>query len=126
MRDLEAHNHRNGIHTLKFFLNVSKEEQARRFLSRIDEPSKNWKFSEHDVRERGYWDDYMHAYEDCINATATPDSPWHVIPADDKRAMRLIVCKTILQKLESLDMHYPKVDDDRRKQLEQYREQLTG
>ncbi len=125
MRNLEAHNHRNGIHTLKFFLNVSKDEQARRFLDRIDTPAKNWKFSEGDVKERGFWDDYMHAYEECINATATPESPWYVIPADDKRAMRLIVCKAILEKLESLEMHYPEVDDSRRAELETYREQLA-
>jgi len=124
MRNLEAHNHRNGIHTLKFFLNVSKEEQAQRFLDRIETPAKNWKFSENDVKERGYWDGYMTAYQDCINATSTPESPWFAVPANDKKTMRLIVCKAILEKLESLDMAYPTVSPERKKDFDSYRKML--
>ena len=126
IRAIERYAHRNGIHVLKFFLNVSKEEQAKRFLSRLEEPDKNWKFSEADLRERGYWDDYQKVYEEAINATATPDSPWCVVPADDKRNMRLIVGHLVLDKLRSFDMGYPEVDDARRQELKGYEEKLRG
>jgi PPK2 family polyphosphate:nucleotide phosphotransferase len=121
---LEEHLHQNGTHTLKFFLNVSKREQAKRFLRRIRKPSKNWKFSAGDVEERGYWDEYQSAYEKCIEATATPESPWCLIPADDKMNMRLIVSQIIRDKICSLDTSYPQLDEARLKELESYRLQL--
>ena len=122
--DLERHLDRNGTMVLKFFLNVSRDEQRERFLDRIEEPDKNWKFSEADVKERGFWDDYMHAYEEAINATASHHAPWFVIPADDKRNMQLIVSHIIVERLKSLDMHYPVVSDARREELQHYREML--
>ena len=125
IRNLELYAHRNGIQVAKFFLNVSKEEQRDRFLARIDTPSKNWKFSEGDVKERGYWDDYMRAYEDAINATAAPHAPWYVVPADDKKNMRLIVSQIVLHEMRKLDIHYPKVDDERRAELQNFREMLA-
>lgn len=97
----------NGIVVLKFFLNVSKEEQRKRFLARIDTPEKNWKFSKNDVHERKFWDDYMHAFEDAFNHTSTEHAPWHIIPADHKWFARLVVAKVIVQTLERLDIHYP-------------------
>ena len=121
---MESHLHHNGTHTLKFFLNVSKREQARRFLRRIERPSKNWKFSSGDVEERGFWDDYMHAYQQCISATATPESPWCIIPADDKKNMRLIVSKIIRDKICALDTHYPEMGNERRAELKTFRSQL--
>lgn len=124
IRSLERYAHRNGIHVLKFFLNVSKQEQARRFLSRLEEPEKNWKFSEGDLKERGFWDDYQVAYETAINETATPESPWCVVPADDKRNMRLLVAGLIAEKLRSLDMHYPQISDERREELKSFEGQL--
>ena len=122
--NLEKHLFQNGTHTLKFFLNVSKKEQARRFLRRIEKPSKNWKFSAGDVKERGFWDDYQSAYQKCIEETATPDSPWCIIPADDKMNMRLIVSKIIRDKICSLDTSYPQLDRAREEELESYRIQL--
>ena len=124
IRNLESHLALNGTIVLKFFLNVSRDEQRKRFLDRIDEPEKNWKFSEDDIKERGYWDDYMHAYEEAINATAVPDAPWFVIPADDKRNMQLIVSQIVLERLRGLDLHYPVVSDERRKELKHYRAML--
>jgi PPK2 family polyphosphate:nucleotide phosphotransferase len=125
IRDFERHLYENGTMVVKFFLNLSKPEQARRFLDRIDEPEKNWKFSEGDVKERGYWDHYMQAYEKAINATAAPHAPWYVIPADDKKNMRLIVSQVVLSHLHKLDMNYPEVSDERRAELQRYREQLA-
>ena len=122
--NLERHLHLNGTEVVKFFLNLSKEEQRQRFLARLDTPSKNWKFSEADVKERGFWDDYMDAYEKCINATATPYAPWYVIPADDKRNMRLIVSRIIVQRLRALKMAYPVRDKKRRADLDHYRQLL--
>jgi PPK2 family polyphosphate:nucleotide phosphotransferase len=124
IRSLETHLHANGTEVVKFFLNVSKEEQRQRFLARLDTPSKNWKFSEADVKERGFWDDYMEAYEKCINETAAPHAPWYVIPADDKRNMRLIVGRIILQRLRALKTSYPTRDKHRRESLEDFRRQL--
>ncbi|MEM6629796.1 MAG: polyphosphate kinase 2 family protein [Bacteroidota bacterium] len=124
IRNLELYAHRNGIHVVKFFLHLSKEEQRKRFLARIDTPSKNWKFSSGDVEERQYWEDYMRAYEDAINATAAPHAPWYVIPADNKKNMRLIVSSVVLQQLQAMDMHYPKMDPERLKDLDGFREQL--
>ncbi len=124
IRQMEQHLHKNGTRTLKFFLNISKREQARRFLRRIEKPSKNWKFSARDVEERGYWDYYQAAYEACINATATPDSPWCIIPADDKLNMRLIVSTIIRDAITGLDTHYPQLDEERQGELEGFRKQL--
>jgi polyphosphate kinase 2 (PPK2 family) len=102
---------------LKFFLNVSQEEQKRRFLSRIDEPEKNWKFSANDVTERGYWDDYMKAYQAAISATAAPHAPWFMVPADAKWFTRLVVVVAIIEALEKLDLHYPAVTKEQRAAL---------
>lgn len=124
IRDLESHLWHNGTRVLKFFLHLSRDEQRDRFLSRIDEPDKNWKFSEADVAERRFWDDYQVAYQDAINATASPEAPWFVIPADDKKNMRLIVAQVLLEQLRNLKMHYPKVSKARRKELQDYRKKL--
>jgi len=117
---------RNGIVVRKFFLNLSKKEQARRFFARLDEPEKNWKFSAADIHEREYWNDYMHAYEDMIQNTATPAAPWYVVPADNKWFTRLVVASAIIDTLEKLNLSYPKVDASRRKGLEQARKLLEG
>jgi PPK2 family polyphosphate:nucleotide phosphotransferase len=117
IRDWEDHLSENGIHVVKFFLNVSKDEQKARFLSRIEEKEKNWKFSLGDVKQRKYWDDYMQAYTDAISATSTEKSPWYIIPADKKWFTRLAVSEVIVQKLESLDLHYPIVTDEHRAEL---------
>ncbi|MCI4671579.1 MAG: polyphosphate kinase 2 family protein [Bacteroidia bacterium] len=126
INQMETHLSNNGTQTLKFFLNLSKEEQRQRFLARLNTPSKNWKFSGGDVKERGYWDKYMQAYQDCINATGSPHAPWYVIPADDKKNMRLIVSAIILDHLKKLDMSYPSVDEERKAQFQQYREMLNN
>ncbi|WP_105103601.1 PPK2 family polyphosphate kinase [Microbulbifer pacificus] len=126
IRALERYGADNGTLTLKFFLNISRDEQRRRFLARIDEPDKNWKFSEADVKERAFWDDYQHAFEDMINETAAPHAPWFVVPADDKKNMRLIVASAVLEALKSMDMCYPEVSRARRKELKKYREQLAN
>jgi len=124
--DLEAHLHRNGTRVVKFFLHLSREEQRKRFLARIDDPDKNWKFSTGDVEERKFWKDYMHAYEECLSATSTEESPWYVVPADDKENARLIVSEVILDRLKGLKMSYPRTSSDRRKELSALREQLAG
>jgi PPK2 family polyphosphate:nucleotide phosphotransferase len=115
--DLEEHLHRNGTRVIKFFLHLSKKEQRRRFLDRIDEADKNWKFSLADVHERKYWHHYMKAYEDCLNATGTQHAPWYVVPADDKDNARLIVSQIILDALNALKMAYPKSTAKRRREL---------
>lgn len=117
IREHEAHLHRNGTVVLKFFLHVSKEEQRKRFLDRIDHPDKNWKFSVGDVAERKHWDAYMRAYEQALSATSTRDSPWYVVPADDKKNARLIISSVVNQTLESLDLSYPKLDRRRTAEL---------
>ena len=122
--DLENHLHRNGTRVIKFFLHVSKEEQRKRFLDRIDAPEKNWKFSVADVAERKRWDDYQKAYASCLTATSTEIAPWYVIPADDKKNARLIISRVILDTLSGLKMSYPELDDARRKELQVIREQL--
>jgi len=122
--DLEAHLHRNGTRILKFFLHLSKDEQAKRFRDRIDEPDKNWKFSIADVKEREKWDDYMKAYEDCLSATSTETAPWHIIPADDKEDARLIISQTILDTLNGLKMSYPQPNAARLKELKAIRKEL--
>jgi PPK2 family polyphosphate:nucleotide phosphotransferase len=108
---------RNGIVIRKFFLNVSKAEQKRRFLARLEEPEKNWKFSAADIRERAFWDQYMDAYEDLIRHTATPDAPWHVIPADNKWFSHIAVSAAIVHALEELNLSYPQVDAAKKKEL---------
>jgi PPK2 family polyphosphate:nucleotide phosphotransferase len=118
IRSFERHIARTGTVIRKFFLNVSKKEQKRRFLARLDEPEKNWKFSAADIRERQCWDDYQKAYEDMIRNTATEHAPWFVVPADNKWFTRLVVSTVIVATLESLDLSYPKVDDAKRKELE--------
>jgi PPK2 family polyphosphate:nucleotide phosphotransferase len=117
---------RNGIVVRKFFLNVSKGEQKRRFLARIDEPEKNWKFSIADVDERGHWDAYQDAYERMIRATAAPHAPWYVVPADNKWFTRLVVAAVIVETLESLDVSFPKVDAVRKRELATARRMLVG
>ncbi len=123
--DLERHLHVNGTRIVKFFLHLSKDEQRKRFLARIDEPEKNWKFSLADIAERKFWKQYMTAYEQCLAATSTKDAPWYVVPADDKENARLIVSKIILDTLEGLQMSFPKTTDERRKELLEIRKQLT-
>jgi PPK2 family polyphosphate:nucleotide phosphotransferase len=122
--DLEQHLHRNGTRVVKFFLHISKDEQRKRFLKRIEQPEKNWKFSQSDLKERELWKDYMKAYEECINATSTSHAPWYVVPADDKRNARLIISQVIVDTLSSLDLSYPKADKARLKELRSFRTQL--
>jgi len=124
MADLESHLHRNGTDVLKFFLHVSKDEQRRRFLARIDVPEKNWKMEPSDATERKYWKDYMNAYEEAINATSTKDSPWYIIPADDKPMARLIVSEILVDHLSSLKLAYPKTTSKRRDELLAIRQEL--
>jgi PPK2 family polyphosphate:nucleotide phosphotransferase len=122
--DLEEHLHRNGTRIIKFFLHLSKNEQRKRFLARIDEPDKNWKFSLSDIHERKYWKHYMEAYEACLNATSTHHAPWHVVPADDKENTRLIVSQIVLDALNALKMAYPKTTAKRRRELKSIRKRL--
>jgi PPK2 family polyphosphate:nucleotide phosphotransferase len=122
--DMEAHLHRNGTRIIKFFLHLSKDEQRKRFLARLDDPRKRWKFSASDVAERKHWSDYQSAYEDCLNATSTKSAPWYAVPADDKQNARLIISHVIVQTLSGLDLEYPKVDKARSKELQEIRTQL--
>jgi PPK2 family polyphosphate:nucleotide phosphotransferase len=124
IRNHEAYLTRNGIVIRKFFLHVSKQEQKRRFLKRLEEPEKNWKFSASDAREREHWDDYMEAYEDMIRHTATPDCPWYVVPADHKWFTHLVVGSAIIETLKGLNLAFPKIDSARRKELEAARRAL--
>lgn len=123
--DLERHLHANGTRIVKVFLHLSKEEQRKRLLARIDEPDKNWKFSAADITERRFWDAYMRAYELCMSATSTEDSPWFIVPADDKDDARLIVSQIVLDALEGLKMQYPVVSAARRRELLSIRRQLA-
>ena len=120
----ELHLARNGIVIWKFYLNLSKKEQRKRFLKRLEEPEKNWKFSASDAAERAYWNDYMNAYQDAIQHTATPHAPWYVVPADHKWYTRLVVAAAVVQALEKLNLSYPKVDSVKRKELAAAREAL--
>ncbi|MDP3069909.1 MAG: polyphosphate kinase 2 family protein [Opitutaceae bacterium] len=122
--DLEEHLHRNGTRIIKFFLHLSKEEQRKRFLARIDDPDKNWKFSLADLEERKFWDDYMQAYEACLGATSTKHAPWHIVPADDKKNARLIISEIILDVFKGLKMSYPKPTSERRRELKSIRAKL--
>jgi len=125
INDLEKHLHRNGTRAVKFFLHLSKEEQRQRFLARIDDPEKNWKFSRTDIAERTFWKDYMKAYEDCLGATSTGHAPWYVVPADDKENARLIISQIVLDTLQSWKMSYPKAGKARRKELLAIRKSLA-
>ncbi len=124
--DLERHLQRNGTHIIKVFLHLSKDEQRRRFLERIDDPDKNWKFSAADIAERKFWKQYMKAYEQCLSATSTRRAPWYVVPADDKQNARLIVSQIVLDALESLKMAYPKATASRRRELKAIRKKLEN
>jgi PPK2 family polyphosphate:nucleotide phosphotransferase len=123
--DLEKHLHRNGTRVIKFFLHLSKEEQRKRFLARLDEPEKNWKFSEADMAERGFWDQYMRAYEECLGATSTKSAPWYVVPADDKLNARLIVSRIVIDAFSGLNLNYPEMTGARQKELKAIRTQLA-
>lgn len=126
IRDFEKHLARNGTVILKFFLNLSKDEQRRRFLARIDEPDKNWKFEPGDLAERKHWDEYQRCYEDAIASTATGHAPWHVVPADNKWFTRLVVASTIVDRLERLDPQFPAVSDEARKAMAKARKELLA
>ena len=123
--DLETHLYRNGTRTIKIFLHLSQEEQRKRFLARIDEPDKNWKFSLADIHERKYWKHYMNAYEACLKATSTDRAPWYVVPADDKENARLLVSQIVLDALDGLKMAYPKTTAKRREELQSIRKLLA-
>ncbi len=122
--DLEEHLHRNGTRIIKVFLHLSKDEQRRRFLERIEEPDKNWKFGLSDMHERKYWKQYMEAYADCLSATSTGHAPWYIVPADDKENARVIVSQLVLDAFEALKMAYPKLTAERREELESIRKGL--
>jgi PPK2 family polyphosphate:nucleotide phosphotransferase len=124
IKNLEDHLHRNGTRVIKFFLHLSKDEQKKRFLKRIDDPGKNWKFSADDIKERQYWKQYMKAYEECLSATSTENAPWFIVPADDKQNTGLIISRIMLDALQGLKMAYPKSTPQRRKDLQAIRKQL--
>ena len=124
--DLEDHLYRNGTRVIKFFLHLSEQEQRKRFLARIDNPEKNWKFSSADIKERKFWSQYMQAYEACLNATSTATAPWYVVPADDKKNARLLIANIILETYKTLKMNYPVTDDKRRQELLEIRQQLLN
>ena len=124
IRHFEKHLYENGTRIIKFYLHLSKEEQRKRFLERIDDKEKNWKFSEADIAEREYWKDYTKAYEECISATSTDESPWYVVPADDKENARLIVSQVVIDVLKSLELEYPTTSASRREELKSIRKRL--
>ena len=124
--DLERHLHINGTRIIKFFLHLSKEEQRKRFIERIDDPAKNWKFTAADIRERKFWPAYMTAYEQCLSATSTSDSPWYVVPADDKNSSRLIVSQIVLETFEAMSLAYPKASAERLSELKAIRAELAA
>ena len=126
IRNFEQYLARNGVVVRKFFLHVSKKEQKRRFLERIDDPLKNWKFSSNDANERDYWDDYMEAYEQMIQETATKEAPWYVVPADNKWFTRVVVAGAVIETLDSLDLAYPKVDEGKLKELAAAKKKLVS
>jgi len=126
IRNFEQYLARNGVVVRKFFLHVSKKEQKRRFLERIDDRLKNWKFSSNDANERDYWDDYMKAYEEMIQETATKEAPWYVVPADNKWFTRVVVAGAVIETLDSLDLAYPKVDEGKLKELAAAKKKLLS
>ena len=123
--DLEDHLYRNGTRIIKFFLHLSKNEQRKRFLERIDEPKKNWKFSLADIKERKYWKDYRRAYEECLRATSTREAPWYIVPADDKENARLIVSRIVIEALKELKLSFPETTPKRRRELKLIGAQLA-
>ena len=123
--DMEEHLHRNGTRIIKFFLHISKEEQRKRFLERIDNPEKNWKFNRGDIEERKLWKQYMDAYERCLGATSSKEAPWYIVPADDKKNARLIVAQVLLNLLEKLKMTYPETSEARGRELLEIRKELV-
>ena len=126
IRGFERYLHRNGTVVLKFFLHVSKKEQQKRFLERLENPDKNWKFSVNDAKERKFWNDYMKAYEETIRETATNNSPWYVVPADNKWFTRVIVAAAVIDTLDSLKLHYPIVSAAKRKELAEAKRALLA
>ena len=122
----ERHLVRNGTVILEFFLNVSRDEQKRRFLERLERPEKNWKFSSADLAERGHWDEYMRAYSSCLSATSTEWAPWHVVPADHKWVTRAVVADVVTTAIQSLDLKYPEVTGEQRERLADARRQLEA
>jgi PPK2 family polyphosphate:nucleotide phosphotransferase len=124
--DMEKHLYRNGTRIIKFFLHISEEEQRKRFLARIDEQAKNWKFNLADIEERKYWKQYMKAYEACLSATSTKESPWYIVPSDDKENSRLIVSRIILDTVKKLKLSFPRSDESHEKELQSIREQLSA
>ena len=126
IRAFERYLHRNGTAVVKFFLHISKEEQQKRFLERLDDPDKNWKFSVNDARERGFWDDYMEAYEETIRETTSENSPWYVVPADNKWFTRVIVAAAVIDALAAMKLQYPKVSEAKRQELAATRKELLG
>jgi len=126
INSMEHHLYHNGTRIVKFFLHLSRAEQCQRFLDRIDEPEKNWKFSIADMKERGYWEQYMDAYEACLGATSTKRAPWYIVPADDKKNARLIVSRIIVETFRALNMSYPETSTERRAELMSIREMLVA
>jgi polyphosphate kinase 2 (PPK2 family) len=123
--NLENHLDRNGTRIIKFFLHLSKDEQRKRFIDRIDDRDKNWKFSTADVEERKFWNQYMRAYEKCMSATSSKHAPWYIVPADDKHNARLIVSRIVLDTIDGLQLSYPKTSAARRRELRELRRQLS-
>ncbi|MCX6169709.1 MAG: polyphosphate kinase 2 family protein [Ignavibacteriales bacterium] len=126
IRNFEKYLYENGTYIIKFYLNISKKEQAKRFLERIDDPSKNWKFSAGDLTERDYWNNYMKCYEDAISATSTKFAPWYIIPADKKWFTRLAISEVIIETMKSMDLKYPEVSEEQKKSLEVCKEKLLN
>jgi PPK2 family polyphosphate:nucleotide phosphotransferase len=124
IKNYEKHLHDNGFRIIKIFLNISKDEQKKQFLQRIDDPAKNWKFSDGDIVERGFWDKYMQAYEDAINATSTPECPWYVVPSDKKWFARALIAEIVVSTLEEIGSKYPEVSEERRQRLSDFRKML--
>jgi len=124
IRNFEKYLHRNGTVVIKFFLHVSKDEQKKRFIDRVDDPDKNWKFSSSDAKEREYWDDYMDAYEDLIKHTSTEKSPWYIVPADNKNFARIVIASAIIKALDNMNLEYPKVSDEKIAELNEIKAQL--
>jgi PPK2 family polyphosphate:nucleotide phosphotransferase len=124
--NLEKHLHNNGTRVIKFFLHLSKQEQRKRFLARIDDPQKNWKFSHADITERGFWKDYLKAYEQCLSATSSRNAPWYVVPADDKENARLIVSQITLDTIAGLKLKYPRTSGKHRRELQSIRKRLVS